>query len=301
MAKPDVAESLRPLRGRLRDEAHRLQAPIDLVERDYALGHVLAAIYERDALAAALVFKGGTALKKAYFGDYRFSVDLDFTALGGPRGDELEQETTLLAEAAQRGLGEHGPFVVVASRRPEQRGHPTGQEAFRLAVRFPWHPSALCSIKIEITTDEPLLLPATDRALLHGYAEDLTTTLRCYSLEEIVAEKLRTMLQAEKRLKEGRWLRNCARDYYDLWRLCASPDVVIDYAEVGSVLPAKLAVRGVQATTVDDFFPPRVVEGASRQWGSSLGMLVRPLPEFEAALDELKASLRLHLQAWQSG
>ena len=26
-----------------------------------------------------LVFKGGTALKRCYFGDYRFSEDLDFT------------------------------------------------------------------------------------------------------------------------------------------------------------------------------------------------------------------------------
>ena len=64
-----MAEPLRPLRGRLRDEAQRLHVPIDVVERDYALGHVLAATYERDALNAALVFKGGTALKKAYFGD----------------------------------------------------------------------------------------------------------------------------------------------------------------------------------------------------------------------------------------
>ena len=296
-----MAEPLRPLRGRLRDQAQRLRVPIDVVERDYALGHVLAAIYERDALNAALVFKGGTALKKAYFGDYRFSVNLDFTAIDGPRGDELEREMTLLATAVESGLGEHGPFAVVVSRRPERRGHPTGQEAFRLAVQFPWHPSPLCSIKVEITTDEPLLLPAADRALLHGYQEELAATLRCYTLEEIVAEKFRTMLQAEKRLEDGKWLRNCARDYYDLWQLCATSDVVVDYAAVARILPAKLAVRRVQAATVDDLFPAMVVEGASRQWGSSLAALVRPLPEFEVALDELKASLRSHLPAWQSG
>ena len=290
-----MAEPLRPLRGRLLDEARRLQVPLDVVERDYALGYVLAACYGREVLASTLMFKGGTALKKAYFGDYRFSVDLDFTALDGPRGDELEGEVTALAAEVERALQEHGPFVVTASRRPEQRGHPTGQEAFRLAVQFPWHPSPLCSVKVEITTDEPLLLPAADRVLLHGYGEDLTATLCCYSLEEIVAEKLRTMLQAEKRLEEGKWLRNCARDYYDLWRLCAAPDLSLDLTTVGSILPAKLAVRGVEATTVDDFFPARVVEGAARQWGSSLAALVRPLPEFEAALDELKASLRSHL------
>src|SRR5665647_2670236 len=106
------------------------------------------------------------------------------------------------------------------------------------------------------------------------------------------------MLQAEKRFEEGKWLRNCARDYYDLWRLCAASDVVVDFATVRRILPAKLAVRGVEAATVDDFFPARVVEGASRQWDSSLATLVRPLPEFEASLGEIRASLITCLDNW---
>jgi len=32
-------------------------------------------------LRSELAFKGGTALKRCYFGDYRFSEDLDFTLL----------------------------------------------------------------------------------------------------------------------------------------------------------------------------------------------------------------------------
>lgn len=39
-------------------------------------------IIQRNAmLSKNLVFKGGTVLKKAYFEDYRFSEDLDFTLL----------------------------------------------------------------------------------------------------------------------------------------------------------------------------------------------------------------------------
>jgi predicted nucleotidyltransferase component of viral defense system len=106
------------------------------------------------------------------------------------------------------------------------------------------------------------------------------------------------MLQAEKRLEEGKWLRNCARDYYDLWRLCADPEVVVDFAEVAKILTAKCAVRGVEAHCVDDFFPEVVVEGAGRQWGSSLANLVRPLAEFRVALSELKASLSANLESW---
>ena len=56
------------------------------------------------------MFKGRTALKKCYFGDYRFSEDLDFSGLEGvPAGDDLAdaivracaEASTLLVEYAQ--------------------------------------------------------------------------------------------------------------------------------------------------------------------------------------------------------
>lgn len=66
-----MSDPLRPLRDRLRRGAQRQGVPLDVVEKDFALGHVLASIYRGAELADVLVFKGGTALKKAYFGDYR--------------------------------------------------------------------------------------------------------------------------------------------------------------------------------------------------------------------------------------
>jgi predicted nucleotidyltransferase component of viral defense system len=60
------------------------------------------------------------------------------------------------------------------------------------------------------------VLPVVHRCLTHGYGEALGAELACYSLEEIAAEKLRTLLQAQKRLENGGWLRDCSRDYYDL-------------------------------------------------------------------------------------
>lgn len=50
-----------------------------IVEKDYVLGWLLAAINANDALLDSWVFKGGTCLKKCYFETYRFSEDLDFT------------------------------------------------------------------------------------------------------------------------------------------------------------------------------------------------------------------------------
>ncbi len=51
------------------------------VEKDYVLTWVLFGISQNQLLSKALVFKGGTALKKIFFEDYRFSEDLDFTLL----------------------------------------------------------------------------------------------------------------------------------------------------------------------------------------------------------------------------
>ena len=50
----------------------------DVLERDYCLAWFLNALAGSD-LRPVFAFKGGTALKRCYFPDYRFSEDLDFT------------------------------------------------------------------------------------------------------------------------------------------------------------------------------------------------------------------------------
>ena len=103
--------------------------------------------------------------------------------------------------------------------RTERSAHPSGQESFVVQIQFPWHRSVLRGIKVEVTVDELVALPAQTPPLLHPYGEALAIDLLVYRLEEIVAEKLRTPLRGQKRVYAGSWSRNCARDYYDLWYL----------------------------------------------------------------------------------
>jgi predicted nucleotidyltransferase component of viral defense system len=58
------------------------------VEKDYVLTWILFGISQNQLLSKALVFKGGTALKKIYFQHYRFSEDLDFTLLDEKSSNE---------------------------------------------------------------------------------------------------------------------------------------------------------------------------------------------------------------------
>jgi|NOAtaT_7_FD_contig_31_7269663_length_1086_multi_6_in_0_out_0_3 predicted nucleotidyltransferase component of viral defense system len=60
---------MKPLRSRLYNAAVRTRVSQVVVEKDYALDWIATT----PELSETLLFKGGTALRKIYFGDYRFS------------------------------------------------------------------------------------------------------------------------------------------------------------------------------------------------------------------------------------
>ena len=164
-------------------KAHGLTLPV--IERDYIQSYILAGIAARPALKDSIIFKGGTALKKIHFKIYRFSEDLDFSAVGAPTGDELERELREAVAAARQMVREHADIELTVERYRERDEHPGGQEAFTISVKYPWHPRPLVNIKLEITHDEPVLLPQQLLPITHGYEEALDTAIASYALEEI--------------------------------------------------------------------------------------------------------------------
>ena len=62
----------------LKKIAAKQKIPFGTVEKDYVITIILALISEMQA-SNLMAFKGGTAIKKIYFPDARFSEDLDFT------------------------------------------------------------------------------------------------------------------------------------------------------------------------------------------------------------------------------
>lgn len=283
---------MKPLRQRLRAASQRQGIPQQVIERDYVLSYILAGISSHSVLQNVLVFKGGTALKKLFFGEYRFSEDLDFSGDNSPRGEKLEEALREALEETHRLLTSHGPFSIELARYLERDPHPHGQEAFIVRVQFPWHPVPLCRIKLEITHDEPVLLAPKKRPLIHGYEESLSYDVCCYCLEEIIAEKLRTLLQTHHKLVLRGWNRFRARDYYDLWRIFERFSAGLNREMVGSLLERKNAHRGVSYRSINDFFSDELVSEAYLHWDSSIGPFVTELPECRKVLEQLRAFLR---------
>lgn len=178
-------------------------------------------------------------------------------------------------------------------RYPVRDAHPGGQEAFRVHVSFPWQGRAMCSLKVEIAVDEPVLAGIVNLPLAHGYDEPLTCTIGCYALEEVVAEKLRALLQTRARLAAKGWARPRSRDYYDLWQILCGRRNAVDAAAVARMLPRKCAVRGVSFDGVEDFFDAGVVERARVDWEQGLRRMVTAPHDFDQCLSELREPVSL--------
>lgn len=277
-----------PLQKDLQQHARKAGLPLDTVAKDYVIGYLLAAISAQPELGSALVFKGGTALKKLYFGEYRFSEDLDYTAVKAPSGRTIEAALRRAVDEGTRTLSDRGPFTGVLERDEHREAHPGGQESFRARVQLPWQRSPLCSIKIEITADEPVILPPPRRPLLHNYDDGLEAEVLVYRLEEIVAEKLRALLQSEARRVKRGWTRPRTRDFYDLWRVLGDLHKGIDAAVIPAVLRKKCEVRNVSFTSADDFFAEGLLAEVDAAWTQSLAALVSDLPPLSKVLSELR-------------
>jgi len=282
---------MRPLRTRIRDASVKARVPQTVIEKDYALSYILAGISRQATLQQNLVFKGGTALKKLFFGDYRFSEDLDYSAIAAPKGRNLLTEMTFAGQKAKTLLLEQGPFEVIIRRYEERDPHPDEQDALTFHLQFPWHPSPLCRIKVEISHDEPVLLAPEERRIIHGYEEELEGVIPCYPVTEIVAEKLRTLLQTHQKLTQRGWSRPRARDYYDLWRLFSKYGETIQREKLQSVLLKKCQHRRVTFDGVSDFFTPELLSEAKTHWDGTLGIFVNDLPSLEKVIEELRSVL----------
>jgi len=195
------------LKSRIQQAAKDGRVTQLVVERDYAQSYVLLGIARQAELRETLVFKGGTALKKVHFTSYRFSEDLDFSAVEAPKQVELEQTIRAAVDAAQAEARKLAPIAMTVERYEERDPHPGGQEAFIVRVQFPWQPRPMVPVKLEITHDEPVLLTAPATPIVHGYEETLEVAIRTYDLEEICAEKLRSTRQTHAKLNTRGWAR----------------------------------------------------------------------------------------------
>jgi uncharacterized protein len=262
------------LANRLAKEGGR-RFPESVLERDYCLAWFLAALAESD-FKATLGFKGGTALKRCYFGDYRFSEDLDFTLTAPVTPDELKAQLEPVYAAVREASG-----IVFGFDREDRQKH---DNSYTFYLRYEGPLPRGSDVKVDITLREKLVYPLLDRPVLRGYQEfaDLPENrfLLVYSLEEITAEK--TLALADR-------ARNEPRDLYDLWHLTSNEGIALGALADG--MRQKLEFRGKPCEGLADAI--RAKEARLKAlWDLRLGYQMAALPGFDEVFRAVQRTLR---------
>lgn len=195
--------------GELQIKARKLGVRDQQIEKDYILSWILQGIAEHGRLSGTIVFKGGTVLKKVYFEDYRFSEDLDFTLLGNDNSNE--QMFEWFAEVFEYIRDKANiPLEII-----DNNEHEDGGINFYISYVGPLGGlGANKKVKVDISRSETLVFDPIMQDVFLGYSDQEPHQLLCYSLEEVLVEKMRSIMQ-----------RMQARDFYDLWYLLEIHDM----------------------------------------------------------------------------
>lgn len=259
--------------GEIRREAAKIGVDVAVIEKDYMLSWVLKGICE-SPLGDSLVFKGGTALRKVYFADYRFSEDLDFTI---DKPLTLDAIGSSLSHACQQIFDESGLELTVADLK--QTNMMVGREALKGKIEYVGprqqrgNPSR---IKLDLTAYEKVVLPPPELSLLHAYSDRCSAKIRAYRLDEILAEKLRTIIQ-----------RGYPRDLYDAWYILRFHKDKIDFKAVRATYLQKCEFKNVRPVEWKKFFQSPAILSKETAFANSLGRQLKELPEFSELTVEL--------------
>lgn len=267
-------------RQELSDMARELSLALNVVEKDYVLGWLLAGISAHSALTGHWVFKGGTCLKKCYFETYRFSEDLDFTITDEGALDEGFLLATFreISDWIYEESGIEIPADQIRFKSTDIRGGGKYAEGRVYYVGPLQQRRNLARIKFDLTTKEKLVLEPEEREVHHPYSDRPVAGIRVlsYSFEEVFAEKVRALAERER-----------PRDLYDVVHLYRHDEIRPDRAVVMSTLREKCAFKAIPVPTKDSLLRTDAREKLLAEWEDMLAHQLPVLPPFDQFWDEL--------------
>ncbi|MFH0973559.1 MAG: nucleotidyl transferase AbiEii/AbiGii toxin family protein [Candidatus Micrarchaeota archaeon] len=236
--------------------------PQAVIEKDYALSVVLTQL-SKSRLKEKIVFKGGTAVKKAFFAKARFSEDLDFSVSKAEPKEIVDELKNILEDKEIAGI---------RFERLEQEKTSAG---LRLALKFTGflrHPQR---IRFDFSFRTNTVLPPEERELNDDYSLEKTRALvLVMPLEELLAEKIHAAFN-----------RIAARDLYDVWFLLRN-----------GVKANQSVIRKKFAYYDEEYEPEKLKErigGFKLKWMQDLQQFLKDVPSFELVAKETAELLKL--------
>ena len=251
-----------------------LQVHTSHVQRDYVHGWLLSLLYSNSPLSNTLILKGGTALRKGYFEKSRYSRDLDFTTSTRIDEDVLGRELNSICNALTERCGVIFDTTKTRVEKKKRADKDKNISEARLYfLDFYGKPSEIVlAVRLDVTQFDRLYLPVQERNIIHPYSdhEACSAPIKCVQLEEILASKMRCLLQ-----------RKHIADLFDLvYATIISPEIEIDRRALISTF-YKITIFGRSPSVVKGLFIDLPLEAFSRFWGKYIACPIATFFDFE--------------------
>jgi predicted nucleotidyltransferase component of viral defense system len=259
--------------GEIQQKANAVGVRDQQIEKDYILSWILFGISKHEHLLKTIVFKGGTVLKKVYFEDYRFSEDLDFTLFNAEISNEqifawfkevfefIKDEANIPLEIIDNNEHEDGGINFYISYIGPLGGQGNNK-----------------NVKVDISRSEQMAFEPIIKNVFIGYSDLEEHQLLCYPLEEVLVEKMRSVMQ-----------RMQARDFYDIWYLLEAHGIPVEF------YISEFEVKCKSKELLHTDFPKKMEERLPQykgRWKSSLSEQIKNLPSF----DQVEREVQRHLK-----
>lgn len=292
----------------LKKMAARDRVPLGMIEKDCTLTLTLGLISKLPYSRKDMIFKGGTAIKKVYYPDARFSVDLDFTCYTN-KTNELHLDLKEIFEKQKNRFGLDFMGVDIEERREsgarlkvkynDMNKHPNsiyidlriGERPYRKAnllvvqdrykirkillcdyAQEPEKESYLCAL-LESHSSAEKCLKCNRFVPLKNEERVTNIYIRTMDLYEILAEKIRATIARAR-----------SRDIYDIWYLTKEKGIKPDMELVNKKL--RLLDRNKEFN-LDAF--KQGIEVTETEWNRDLEELLPIVPNFKKVQEEVIA------------
>lgn len=256
-------------------EAGGRRIPEAVIERDYCLSWFLFGLAQ-STLKDKLVFKGGTALRRCYFDDYRFSEDLDYTLIEEITLNDILKEFENIFIWVKDESG-----IIFANARQEPSSINT--HTFYISYIGPL-PGKEKEVKVDVTFKEKIIKPIEDKNIIKTYDEyeDFLAEpkIKVYSLDEVAIEKICALFSPA---------RNEPRDLYDIYHLIENEK--LDIASLVHCIEEKMNFKGSSLDKNRNEFLKKE-QRLKKLWEKRLSQQMASLPEYDDIFRAVKRTFR---------
>lgn len=265
-------------RSEIEAAAQRFDIHTSNVQRDYVHGWILSRLFSRSQLSGSLVLKGGNAFRKGYFEDSRYSRDLDFSTGSRISPEDLGRELNQVCAETEASTGVR--FDLARTRVEPKRNADEEKQISEARLYFEdfygVDSEVVLSVRLDVTQFDRIHLPVQQRQLIHPYSdqERCSSMIRCVKLEELLASKMRCLLQ-----------RKHIADLFDLvygaWRMETQ---YLDRRELLATF-FRMTVFGSSPGVLKGLFLDLPLEALGRFWNSYVLAPLASRFSFSEALD----------------